>query len=111
MVFQGSSSETTPGSVQNPRQRTLGLDYQDFGDALLVMNPAADVVHVLNPTMAAIWQLCDGTRAAEDIAAALAGAFDCRDAEDLLGSAREALLLLSELNLLESSAPLEAARR
>lgn len=45
-----------------------GLLTEGFEDELVVCDPEREEVVVLNPMAAAIWDLCDGTRTAEEIA-------------------------------------------
>lgn len=41
-----------------------------------MISPAENMVRMLNPTGSRIWQLADGTRTVDEIAAALAQEFD-----------------------------------
>jgi hypothetical protein len=83
-----------------PVSRTTGIETQELEGELMIMDAQADRVHVLNPTMAAVFRLCDGTRGEDTIAHALAESFDCSGIDDLMGSVREALCTLEELSLL-----------
>ena len=65
---------STENSDANPR-RTEALEINEAEDGLVIFDPAADVVHHLNPTASMIFDLCDGTRDAEEIARVLAEAF------------------------------------
>lgn len=44
------------------------LEVNEADDGLVVFDPANDVVHHLNASAALIFELCDGTRDAADIA-------------------------------------------
>jgi pyrroloquinoline quinone biosynthesis protein D len=48
-------------------ERTLSQDFAD--GTIAVLDPTGERVLMLNPTGAAVWALCDGTRTVEDIAA------------------------------------------
>ncbi len=77
----------------------VGIECQPVGDDLMVMDTNGDRVHVLNPTMAAIWKLCDGQRSPEQIAEGLSDALDCSGVPDLVAVTRDALRSLAELEL------------
>jgi hypothetical protein len=77
----------------------------------MVMDEEVDRVHVLNPTMAAIWKLCDGRRSAEQIAEALSEAIDCSEVPDLVAVTRDALRSLAELELVRPAQGLESHPR
>jgi hypothetical protein len=91
--------------IERPARRTQGLECQEVGDELMVMDARADRVHVLNATMAAIWKLCDGGRSPEQIAQALSEAVDCSEVEDLLAATSDALRSLAALELVEPFEP------
>lgn len=59
---------------ENPR-RVEPLEINEAEDGLVIYDPAADMVHHLNPSAAVIFDLCDGTRAPDAIAAVLAEAY------------------------------------
>ena len=42
------------------------------GSEWVLFDPARDRAHVLNPSAAAVWSFCDGTRTPAEIAAAIA---------------------------------------
>lgn len=56
-------------SAPRPRRRA-DLTYEEIEETgeFVVVDPADQKARVLNPTMGAIWILCDGTRDAEAIA-------------------------------------------
>ncbi len=88
------------GAPDRPRCRTQDIDCQKLDHELLVIDAAADRVHFLNASMAAVWSLCDGTHAVDQIAQGLAETFDCSQAGDLDDTVREALTTLADLDLL-----------
>lgn len=47
-----------------------------FSGEAVIISPAENVVRMLNPVGSRIWELADGTRTAEEIAAVLAQEFD-----------------------------------
>jgi pyrroloquinoline quinone biosynthesis protein D len=52
-----------------PRRADRAIS-QDFADGTIaVLDPTGERVLMLNPTGAAVWALCDGTRTVDDIAA------------------------------------------
>jgi hypothetical protein len=55
--------------------RTGWLEVTEAEGGLIVHDPVQDAVHHLNPSAAAVFDLCDGTRDPEAIAADLAGVY------------------------------------
>ena len=68
-------------------------------DELTLYDPQSEVVHILNPTAAAVWQLADGAQEVGDIAAKLAELYGLEvdvaeeDVQEILEQFREAGLL------------------
>ena len=68
-------------------------------DELTLYDPRSEVVHILNPTAAAVWQLADGVRKVSDISAQFAELFDMdlgeveEDVQDILEQFQGAGLL------------------
>lgn len=56
-------------------RRIGGLDRNEIDDGYFVSDVARGKVHFLNPTAAAVFELCDGAHDAEAIASVLAAAF------------------------------------
>jgi PqqD family protein of HPr-rel-A system len=56
-------------------RRIGGLDRNEIEDGYFVSDVARGKVHFLNPTAAAVFELCDGAHDADAIASALATAF------------------------------------
>lgn len=52
-----------------------------FGDDAVVITPAENTVRMLNPVGSRIWQLADGSRTIDEIAAVLTEEFDVDHAE------------------------------
>lgn len=59
----------------NPRRRE-SLEVNEAEDGLVIYDPASDMVHHLNPSAALIFDLCDGSRDPESIAAVVGEIFD-----------------------------------
>jgi hypothetical protein len=51
-----------------------GLRFKPVDENVLVHDPGADMIHVLNAPAATVLELADGSRSVADIAAELAGA-------------------------------------
>ena len=87
--------------MPRPRPRaavtTLPLD-----DELVLYEPESGQAHVLNPTAAHIWTLCDGERTVEAVSEALAAAYGVdyarasADVRTLISGLVEAGLLVSD---------------
>ena len=60
--------------AEHPR-RVESLEVNEADDGLVVYDPARDQVHHLNPSAAVIFDLCDGSRDLEAIAAVLADVY------------------------------------
>jgi hypothetical protein len=60
-----------------PRRRSDVALRDHVGHSVLVA-PASDEQHVLNPTARAIWELCDGATTIDELADAICAVFDVR---------------------------------
>jgi hypothetical protein len=56
--------------------RSDGLEVDEAEDGLVVYDPREDMVHHLNPSASVIFDLCDGSRDAEEIAALLGTVYE-----------------------------------
>lgn len=83
--------------------RKAGVMHQRAGQNVLLYDPAADKVHVLNPTAAAIWEHCDGCCTAEQIAARLAATFAHASDHDLIADVQAALMIFRGEGLLSAA--------
>ena len=63
-----------------PRPRSEILEYEVDED-LTLYDPTSDAAHILNPTAAAIWWLCDGQRSKSDISTRLAGLYGMEESQ------------------------------
>lgn len=62
--------------MTNERPRIAqGLELNEVEDGLIVYQESTERVHHLNPTAAIVFQLCDGSRDATEIASAVAELF------------------------------------
>ena len=80
--------------------RSAHVEERAAGGDLVLFDPIGGRLHVLNPTAAAIWRLCDGSRSADEIAEMLGTEFQLdpehdpgADVEVLLGTFRDASLI------------------
>jgi hypothetical protein len=60
-----------------------GLDVNETDDGLVIYQESTDRVHHLNPTAAVVFELCDGTRSADDIARLVAETFGLGDVPEV----------------------------
>jgi PqqD family protein of HPr-rel-A system len=60
--------------ADNPR-KAEPLEVNEADDGLVVYDPERDQVHHLNASAAVIFDLCDGSRSVEEIAAVLADVY------------------------------------
>lgn len=56
--------------------RAEGLDVNEVPDGYVIYQTEADRVHYLNKTAAIVFELCDGARGADDIAARVSKMFE-----------------------------------
>jgi len=85
-----------------PRPKAIeGLEVRAVGDEVLVHQPAAKKIHVLNETAGEILRLCDGTRSRDEIVAIVS---QSRSAEiDVVdGDVQRLLAQFQELGLVEN---------
>ncbi len=66
----------------------------------LLYDPARDVVHILNPTALAVWDLCDGQHTPAQIAAELRARFATVEGQDVAGDVQAVLALLHREGLI-----------
>ena len=77
-------------STPNPI-RSEGLEVDEADDGLVVFDPRTDTVHHLNPSASVIFDLCDGSRDADAIAALLAEVYELEEPahDDALAGLRD----------------------
>jgi hypothetical protein len=84
-----------------PRQ-AAGVREFPLGDAeMLLMSEGRQVVHTLNASAWAVWDLCDGTRTVARIAEEIGALLD-RPAEELQGDIARTVQQLGSLALLDA---------
>jgi hypothetical protein len=86
-----------------PRRRTDVL-CKTLGSEGVIFDPKTDTTHALNAASLLIWNLCDGTRDAGDIAAALRQQFDV-SGEQAERDVRTIVVRLQAEGLLEAPTP------
>ena len=69
---------------QPPRARKAGLVVQEVPGEVLVFDTASNRAHCLNESAAMVWQACDGTRSAADIAEFVSGSSGEKVSEDFV---------------------------
>ena len=74
--------------------------FRRLGEEFAILDPGGQVVHVLNPTAAAVWVLCDGTLDLDGIAAEVASAFAIPDPERIRADVTDAVATFAERGLL-----------
>lgn len=84
-------------------QRRAGIQAKPLHDELVLYDAGGSAIHVLNPTAAAVWELCDGAHSLGDIAAALAVAFEVAQGEDVFGDVQRILAEFAAKGLVESA--------
>lgn len=75
--------------------------FRRLGEEFAILDPEGQVVHVLNPTAAAVWLLCDGTLELTGIADEVVRAFGAADAEQVRTDVIEAVSGFAERGLLQ----------
>lgn len=82
---------STDLSVTSRPRRRPDLWLRTSGDETVLVDPGHDAVHVLNATAVALWELCDGETAVEEMITAIVNLFDAdeprvrRDVVGVLG--------------------------
>lgn len=74
--------------------------FRRVGEEFAILDPRTHQLHILNPSAAAVWILCDGTLTADEIADQLAQAFQRDAGEDTACDVREALSTFQAQDLL-----------
>ena len=88
--MRGAAARANTMNTPNPI-RSEGLEIDEADDGLVVFDPRTDMVHHLNPSAAVIFDLCDGSRDPDAIAALLAAVYelDVPARDDTLAGLRE----------------------
>jgi pyrroloquinoline quinone biosynthesis protein D len=102
-VSQATIIGPAPSSQDRPCRRA-DVVLQDVGGEAILIDPHTDEAHVLNGSAARLWQLCDGERTMDELAAEFGAVYDL-SAADVIEDVREVVGELVKLKLIESSAP------
>lgn len=78
--------------------------WRELDGAVVIISPADNFLHYLNPTASFIWKLADGSRTSAQIADRLATEFEV-SAEQALADTRELFRELVEKNLIQLNGP------
>lgn len=73
--------ESVLSSTRCPQQ-TPGIIEYEIDDEVVLYEPRSEAVHMLNPTAAVVWWLCDGEHGIDGISQELAGLYEL-DPRDL----------------------------
>jgi hypothetical protein len=71
-------------SSTGPTARSKDLLVEEVAGELLIYDVASDRAHCLNPTAAAIWKHCDGSRSTPELASHLFPSLSSREGEQLV---------------------------
>jgi hypothetical protein len=74
--------------------------FRRVGDEFAILDAAQNVLHILNPTAAAVWVLCDGGHSEPEIAAQLCAAFSSAEPEAVRSDVAAAVRSFREKGLL-----------
>jgi hypothetical protein len=72
-----------------------------MGTEIALYDPVADVLHVLNPTAALIWDLCDGEHTPDDMAQVIHSRFRVSPHHDVMQDVQRTLALFAAQDLIE----------
>jgi hypothetical protein len=101
MQGEGGVTPVSAAALPDRPRRRSEVTFQPMPDGTAVLvDPASGAAYALNATGALVWQLCDGSRALDDIAAALAERFDVTPAQACHDIAAP-VQTLRELDMLE----------
>ncbi|MBI3089765.1 MAG: PqqD family protein [Candidatus Tectomicrobia bacterium] len=89
--------------MQHPSRRQ-DLIVRPLDDEVIVLDPQAEMVHALNPTARAIWDLLDGRHGMAELVEAVCGRFDVRP-EQAEKDIQALLELFRSRNLLDAPLP------
>ena len=80
-----------------------GVTLTEADDESILYDSIKGQIHILNPTGAKIWDLCDGNNTLEDIAKNICVQFETDDFESVSKDVEEYLAELKKLELIESA--------
>ncbi len=85
--------------TNNRPTRRIDLATRDVGGDVMVYDPKAGLVHILNPVAAFVLALCDGSHNKDDIATSVATRFKTTHPTDICKDIAEILLKFDGLGL------------
>lgn len=101
-----------PGGASEPDVLTVPVDYQprkrpdvlelDMGDGAILYDGDGMLVHHLNPSASVIWQLCDGSGSAQELALDIAEEYGL-DPATIVGQVITVIAELDALGLVEDA--------
>jgi len=101
-----------PGGPSDPDVLTVPVDYQprkrpgvlelDMGDGAILYDDDGMLVHHLNPSASLIWQLCDGSGSAQELAHDIAEEYGL-DPATIVGQVITVIAELDALGLVEDA--------
>jgi len=89
-----SGANLAPELVEGVWRRRPEVICQPAGEEMLLYDPVADAVHVLNCTALAVWELCDGQHTTGDIVAYLRTHFAGTPGRNLIQDVQDVLHIL-----------------
>jgi hypothetical protein len=98
-------------SSRSPKARSKDLLVEELAGELLVYDVASDKAHCLNPSAAAIWKHCDGSRSNLELATHLFPSLSDREGEQLVALGVERLRRRRLLEEADSSPTIDLSRR
>ena len=75
--------------------------FRRIGDEMVLYNPEAKFVHMINATAALIWELCDGTHSLDQIEEVIRSQFELDVKDDICNDIREIAEEFEKLGLLK----------
>ena len=86
--------------IDNRMVQAENIIWRRIGDDLVIIKDDGLATHVLNKTAAHIWELCDGKRGIDEIAASLCECYDVSP-EEALADTKETIENLTKAGILK----------
>jgi hypothetical protein len=93
MLDRGPMDISMDDKIQAKLQKRSDVICKSAGGEMLLYDPTADSVHVLNSTALIVWELCDGQHSPAEMEAILRGRFSGTAERDLAGDVKTVLAL------------------
>ena len=87
-------------TISNRMIQAENIIWRRIGDDIVIIKDDGLATHVLNKTAAYIWELCDGKRGIDEIAASLYERYDVSP-EEALADTRETIENLTKAGILK----------